>query len=229
MILHEHFLLSHKHCSLLHFLGRGWRTGGTRTSFQAPHHSTISPPPWRLQSVEEQSVSTIAASAEGREHLDRLQLMKNLSVPCSKKHPEDDYVHCVYVPSECPERWLWWGGWGGSRGVVQPWPVRPEVGEVQWNKEPLRWWTIAARGKEIHARKHKYWHEFTFEALACTMGSLNVNDTITTTASCTSQIAISHTNRQWITIQNANLNQYLNIFWPQRLHHCLEYGSIAII
>ena len=97
MVLHtlyEHFLCKQgltstdSECSLLHFLGRGWRTAVTRTSFQAPHHSTISPPPWRLQSVEEQSVSTIAASAEGREHLDRLQLMKHFSVPCSKKHPE---------------------------------------------------------------------------------------------------------------------------------------------
>ena len=97
MVLHtlyEHFLCIQgltsidSGCFLLHFLGRGWRTAGTRTSFQAPHHSTISPPPWRLQSVEEQSVSTIAVSVEGRQHLDCLQLMKHFSVPCSKKHPE---------------------------------------------------------------------------------------------------------------------------------------------
>ena len=58
---------------ILCFLGRGWRRAGTRTSFQAPHHSTTSAPPWRLQSVEEQSASTIAVSVEKRnsryEHL----------------------------------------------------------------------------------------------------------------------------------------------------------------
>ena len=85
---------------LPHFLGRGWRTGGTRTSFQAPHHSTISPPPWRLQSVEEQSVSTIAVSAEGREHLDCLQLMKHsnytfLLQKASRKMTM--YTVCMYL------------------------------------------------------------------------------------------------------------------------------------